>query len=155
MMEKMDTPGIGVSGRQSPQQGRLVSVPADAGSDAAAQVEKHSLGLRRLVFGEHGNKIAVSPERQQSALIDAVLADRPVLAVQIVGEDAEGVGRRAHVEDIGDDVGPAGLFVAAGEEGFHIVGAIDFARPVDVIENGLGVVSVVVAVGLPAADGIR
>ncbi len=64
------------------------------------------------------------------------LADGRILAIEVVGEGAERVLGGAHVEGVHDDVGLAVLVEAAGDQELHVVGPVDFARAVDVVEYG-------------------
>ena len=121
--------------RQKSQELGLLPRIRDRRGDLPPQVEDQALRLGGFLLGIDGQEIAVLPERQKPRLVGRALADGRVLAVEVVGEDAEGVLGRAHVEGVHDDVGLAVLMEAAGHEERHVVGAIDLPRAVDVVED--------------------
>jgi len=149
VMEIADRPA-GEFLRNKADQVRLRAVGAEGGGCFFPQFGQN--GGRRGIFrlGEDGDKITAAPELEKPAFIEASLAEAPILPLEVVGEHAEGVGRRTHVEEVDDDVGLAGLVKAAARQEPHVERPVDFAGAVDVFENGFPVEDPVLPAGRPA-----
>jgi len=71
-----------------------------------------------------------------------------------VGENAERVCRSSHIKEIDEDLRSSIVVQAPDQETAEAVRAIDFAAPVDVIEDRLSIIGLILAPGLPALDFI-
>ena len=112
------------------QDDRAVEVPDPAGIIVAGRDTGQKVGLapssamaaaaRRPISRSAASDSPLSPSAKTAerscpaigragALVEAGLVEAQFLTVQVGAEDAEGVGRRAHVEEIGDNVRPPGL----------------------------------------------
>ncbi len=135
IVEEADAPRLQSLARQKLQDLRLLPFAPNGPGDGPPELEDEPLGFRGFLLGVDGQEITVLPEGQKSGLVGRALADSGVLPVEIMGEDAEGVLGGAHVEGVHDEIGLAVLVEAPGHEELHVIGAIDLARAVDVVED--------------------
>ncbi len=72
----------------------------------------------------------------------------------VMGEHAEGIFGRSHVEDVQHDGGPFLGGEAAGEAASHIICYVDFTGAVDIVEDGFRVKDPVSRLGGPLSHPV-
>ena len=154
-MEIANGLGKEVLGREQRDDRRQGTIALDLAGDRPAQLENDVPFFRRFRIGEDRDVIAVFPEGQKAGGILATLAKAVVDRFPRMGEDAEGVGGGAHVEDVDVDLVVGGIMIFQRQGVPEPVREEELGAAVDIGRQVLGRVQVGRIGFFPAGDRIR
>ena len=150
-----DAPGLKPFFRQSGEDLRLWPFFLDQRSHLSGQLSQGLNGGLCLLIGIKGDEESVFPEAEPPGTIDGALPYGKSFSIRVMGEDSERIIGRRHFKDVEDNGRTLIGDVSAAQAALHVVGPVNFAGSVDVIENRLTVVELIFLCLGPVHDFFR